>query len=174
MWVNKMRNSMKMTFLVLLILILYAPVIDCKTTGELTIQKGDIYTITLNENPSTGYTWSVTSSDGIEIFSEKLTPSKNCSPGATETREVKLQAVKTCKQAEGQSTEFTVSVIPSDGLKIFSDKLTPSKNCSERATGIREVKFQAVKTGKQSIMGKYQQPWKEVPIQSFKIAFNVV
>ena len=69
-----------------------------------------------------------------------------------------------------------MNVISSDGLKIFSDKLTPSTTCSRGATGTREVKFQAIKTGEQNIIGKYQQPWKKspVPIQSFRIEFNVI
>jgi len=151
------------------------PLADCKTIEELTIHKGDIYTITLNENPSTGYTWSVTSSDGLEIFSEKLTPSINCSLGSTGASEVKLQAVKTCGKNTGDKrTEFTVYVTPSAGLKIISEEPTPSINCSSRSIGIREVKFEAVKTGKQNITGKYQQVWNKLPIQSFEIAFNVV
>jgi predicted secreted protein len=62
----------------------------------------------------------------------------------------------------------------SDGLDKFSEKLTPSKSCSLGATGTRELKFQAVMTGKQAITGKYQQPQKKVPIKSFSIALNVI
>ncbi|MGB9929585.1 MAG: protease inhibitor I42 family protein [Methanosarcina sp.] len=174
MWANEMRNFMKIIFLVLLILIFYVSVGDCKTAEEVTIHKGDIYSITLNENPSTGYTWSVTSSDGLEIFSQKLTPSSNNSLGSAGTPKVKLHAVKTDNQTEAQNKEFSVSVISSDGLKIYSDKLILLTNCSLRAKGTREVKFQAVKTGKQNIIGKYQQPGKNLPIQNFKIVFNVI
>ena len=102
---------------------LCVPVTASKTSKETIIHKGDGYKVTLPENPRSGYTWSVTSSDGLEKLSEKLTPSKSCSFGAA---------------------------------------------------GTREVKFQAVKTGKQAIMGKYQQPHKKVPIKSFKIALNVI
>lgn len=179
MWVDEVRNPIKILVFTLIILIIYVPVIDCKPSGqvgEVTISKGDIYTITLNENPSTGFTWSITSSDGLEIFSQKLTPSTKSSTENIKISEVKLRPLEnTGKKTEAQNTEFTVSVIPSDGLKILSEKLTPpSKNCSSGTTGTREVKFEAVKTGKQTIEGKYQQPWKKLPIQSFRIIFNVV
>ena len=118
-----MRNSMKMMCLLLLILMLCVPVTASKTAKETTIHKGDTYKVTLNENPKTGYTWSVTYSDGLDKFSEKLTPSKSCSLGAT---------------------------------------------------GTRKLKFQAVKTGKQAITGKYQRPQKKVPIKSFSITLNVI
>src|SRR5665647_2707016 len=111
-----MRNSMKMMCLLLLILMLCVPVTASKTAKDTTIHKGDTYKVTLNENPKTGYTWSVTCSDGLDKFSEKLTPSKRT----------------------------------------------------------RELKFQAVKTGKQAITGKYQRPQKKVPIKSFSIALNVI
>ena len=114
---------MKMMCLLLLILMLCVPVTASKTAKEAIIHKGDGYKVTLNENPRSGYTWSVTSSDGLEKLFEKLTPSKSCSLGAT---------------------------------------------------GTREVKFQAVKTGKQAITGKYQRPQKKVPIKSFKIELNVI
>jgi predicted secreted protein len=118
-----MRKSMKMMCLLLLILMLCVPVTASKTAKETTIHKGDIYKVTLNENPKTGYTWSVAYSDGLDKFSEKLTPSKSCSLGAT---------------------------------------------------GTRELKFQAVKTGKQAITGKYQRPQKKVLIKSFSITLNVI
>jgi predicted secreted protein len=118
-----MRNSMKMMCLLLLILILCVPVTASKTAKETAIRKGDIYKVTLNENPRTGYTWSVISSDGLEKLSEKL---------------------------------------------------TPSKSCLVKATGTRELKFQAIKTGKQTITGKYQRPPKKVSIKSFSIALNVI
>ena len=178
MWVDETRILIKMFLLALLILMLYVPVADCKTfgeIGEITIHRGDIYTTTLNENPSTGYTWSITSSDGLEIFSEKLTPSTKGSTGNIKINEVKLQSLKNAgKKTEAQNTDCTVSVIPSDGLKILSEKLMPSTSCSSGATGTREVKFEAVKTGRQNLEGKYQQPWKKLPIQSFRIIFNVV
>ena len=88
---------------------------------------------------------------------------------------MKLKSLKNAeKETKTQNTELKVSVIPSDGLRILSEKLTPSTGCSSGATGTREVKFEAVKTGKQNIEGKYQQPWKKLPIQSFKIIFNVI
>jgi len=178
MWVDEVKNPIRILIFALIILLLFAPVIDCKTSGqpeEITIHKGDVYTITLNENPSSGYTWSITSSDGIEIFSEKLNPSTNDVIENIKISEVKLKSFKNAeKETETQNIELKVSVIPSDGLRILSEKLTPSTSCSSRATGTREVKFEAVKTGKQNIEGKYQQPWKKLPIQSFKIIFNVV
>jgi inhibitor of cysteine peptidase len=82
----------------LLILLLCVPVTAYETERGNTINKGDIYTITLNENPTTGYTWYVTCSDGFEELSEKLTPSTSHLLGASGTRELKFQAVNTGKQ----------------------------------------------------------------------------
>ena len=56
-----MRNSIKMIYLIFIILMLCVPVTASKTEKENTIHKGDIYTVTLNENPSTRYTWYVIS-----------------------------------------------------------------------------------------------------------------
>src|SRR5512145_2801057 len=97
MWVDEVRNPIKILVFTLIILIIYVPVIDCKPSGqvgEVTIGRGDIYTITLNENPSTGYTWSITSSDGLEIFSQKLTPSTKSSTENIKISEVKLRPLE--------------------------------------------------------------------------------
>ena len=56
-----MRNSIKMIYLIFIILMLCVPVTASKTEKENTIHKGDTYTVTLNENPSTRYTWYVIS-----------------------------------------------------------------------------------------------------------------
>ena len=63
-----------------------------KTAKETTINKGDTYKVTLNENPKTGYTWSVTCSDGLDKFSEKLTPSKSCSLGANRNPRIEISS----------------------------------------------------------------------------------
>ena len=77
---------------------LCVPVTASKTEKENTIHKGDIYTVKLNENPSTGYTWHVICSDGLEELSEKLTPSTSHFLGAAGIRENKFQAIKKGKQ----------------------------------------------------------------------------
>ena len=109
--------------LLLLILMLCIPVTASKTERENTINKGDIYTVTLNENPSTGYTWYVTCSDGFEELSEKLIPSTSHLLGAA---------------------------------------------------GTRELKFQAVNTGKQTIEAIYKRPWEKSPIKCLKFELNVI
>jgi predicted secreted protein len=89
---------MKRILLLSIIFTLAIPLAICQPSGEVAIHKGDIYVITLNEKPSTGYTWYLTYSDGLELMSEKLTPSTNRSSGATGTRELKLQAIQMGKQ----------------------------------------------------------------------------
>jgi predicted secreted protein len=121
--VNKMRNSIKIIYLIFIILMLCVPVTASKTEKENTIHKGGIYTVTLNENPSTGYTWYVICSDGLEELSEKLTPSTSHLLGAA---------------------------------------------------GIREIKFQAIKKGKQTIKAKYKRPWEKSCIKYLRFELNVI
>jgi len=118
-----MRNSIKMIYLIFIVLMLCVPVTASKTEKENTIHKGDIYTVKLNENPSTGYTWHVICSDGLEELSEKLIPSTSHLLGAA---------------------------------------------------GIREIKFQAIKKGKQTIKAKYKRPWEKSCIKYLRFELNVI
>jgi inhibitor of cysteine peptidase len=61
-----------------------------KSTTEVTIPQGDIYTISLNEDPSTGYKWTVTPSSGLKLLSDTL--------GSEGNRELKFRADQTGKQ----------------------------------------------------------------------------
>jgi predicted secreted protein len=54
------------------------------------VNKGDNYTISLNEEPSTGCKWTVTSSDGLKLLSDTLGPDGN--------RVLKFRADKTGRQ----------------------------------------------------------------------------
>lgn len=47
------------------------------TTTEATVNKGAIYTISLNEGPSTGCKWTVTHSNGLTLLSDTLSPEGN-------------------------------------------------------------------------------------------------
>ena len=64
--------------------------ITSKSTNEVTVAQGDIYTISLNEDPSTGYKWTVTPSSGLKLLSDTLV-----SEGK---RELKFRADQTGKQ----------------------------------------------------------------------------
>jgi len=56
----------------------------------------------------------------------------------------------------------------------LSEKLTPSTSHLLGAAGIREIKFQAIKKGKQTIKAKYERPWEKSPIKSSRIEINVI
>jgi predicted secreted protein len=61
-----------------------------KSTTEVTVPQGDIYTISLNEDPSTGYKWTVTPSSGLKLLSDTL--------DSAGKRELKFRADQTGKQ----------------------------------------------------------------------------
>src|SRR5665647_67516 len=48
---------------------------DVHTASEVTVYEGDFYTVIIYENPSTGYKWTVTSSSGLKLLSDKFIPS---------------------------------------------------------------------------------------------------
>ena len=60
-----------------------------KSTTEATVPQGDIYTISLNENPSTDYKWKVTHSSGLKLLSDTL---------SSGNRELKFRADQKGKQ----------------------------------------------------------------------------
>jgi len=41
-----------------------------KSTSEVTVKQGESYTVSLKEDPSTGYNWKVTHSDGLKLLSD--------------------------------------------------------------------------------------------------------
>ncbi len=48
-----------------------------KSTSQATVNQGAIYTISLNEGPSSGYKWTVTSSSGLKLLSDTLSSEGN-------------------------------------------------------------------------------------------------
>jgi predicted secreted protein len=43
-----------------------------KSTSVVTVKQGECYSISLNEDQSTGYKWTVISSSGLKLLSDKL------------------------------------------------------------------------------------------------------
>lgn len=51
--------------------------------NTITVHKGDTITLTLKENPSTGYAWKLITTAGLQIVSDKYVPPKSSVMGAT-------------------------------------------------------------------------------------------
>jgi predicted secreted protein len=65
--------------------------ITSKSTSVVTVKQGECYSISLNEDQSTGYKWTVVPSSGLKLLSDKLS-----SDGK---RELKFLAVQKGQQA---------------------------------------------------------------------------
>ncbi|HWQ67377.1 MAG TPA: protease inhibitor I42 family protein [Methanospirillum sp.] len=71
-------------------------VVDTKEPTPLKV--GDEMTISLKENPSTGYQWNVTVSGGLKIMNDTFVPPQEQQPGAGGEHQWTIQGVTTGNQ----------------------------------------------------------------------------
>ncbi len=68
-------------------------------TEYMEVKKGDNFTVRLDENPTTGYMWSIEASDGLVVLSDKYIPPQDESLiGAGNVHVWEIQAVETGTQ----------------------------------------------------------------------------
>ena len=68
-------------------------------SGSLVVvKKGEAFKVTLAENPSTGYSWNMSVSDGLEIMNDRYIPPAQHIPGRGGEHEWTIQAVKPGQQ----------------------------------------------------------------------------
>jgi len=87
----------------------------------VTINDGSTFSINLTENPSTGYSWNVSSTSGLTIINDTFTQGA-CMPGASGTHEWTIKAIGKGQQqftavykrpwepTMGNETTFTLNV----------------------------------------------------------------
>jgi predicted secreted protein len=65
--------------------------------GPLTVRRGDIVRVVLDENPTTGFRWTVAVSDEAHVaqLGSDLSPGSPARPGAGGRREIRFSAVAT-------------------------------------------------------------------------------
>lgn len=63
------------------------------TGNDSIILLGEIFTLRLEENPSTGYMWDLTLSDGLQILSDRYVPPTSNLPGSGRVHEWRIQGV---------------------------------------------------------------------------------
>ena len=86
-----------------------------KSITEVTVTQGDIYTISLNEDLSTGYKWTVTHSSGLKLLSDTLTSKGNrelkflASQKGKQT--IKADYIKSGEENINQNAEFVLDVV---------------------------------------------------------------
>ena len=67
-------------------------VVDERHAGaRVDVHTGDVVTVRLHENPTTGYRWAVDGADGLRLESDRNTPS-GTAPGAAGIRELGFRA----------------------------------------------------------------------------------
>jgi inhibitor of cysteine peptidase len=62
------------------------------------IKKGETFNVILAENPSTGYSWNMTVSDGLNVVSDRYIPPAQQIPGRGGRHEWTIQAIKPGQQ----------------------------------------------------------------------------
>jgi len=67
---------------------------DVNNGKFITLQKGQTFSLKLNENPSTGYAWQLYLSKGLKLISDEYIPSSSGALGAAGTHVWTIKAVK--------------------------------------------------------------------------------
>jgi inhibitor of cysteine peptidase len=94
-------------------------------TATVTVRRGNSIAVRLQENPTTGFTWNLTTSPGLQIVSDSYIPSdttgKLIGSGGTHVWEISalsvggqtIQAVyrRPWEQATGNETAFFLTVV---------------------------------------------------------------
>jgi len=96
-----------------------------QNTATVTVREGNSITVRLQENPTTGFTWNLGASPGLQVVSDSYIPSdttgKLIGSGGTHVWEISAQSVggqtihavyrRPWEQATGNETAFFLSVV---------------------------------------------------------------
>ena len=96
-----------------------------QNTTTVTVHQGTSITVRLQENPTTGFTWNLTTSPGLKVVSDSYIPSdttgKLVGSGGTHVWEISAQSVggqmiqavykRPWEQATGNETAFLLTVV---------------------------------------------------------------
>lgn len=67
---------------------------DSDNGKTITLKSGDTFTIRLDENPTTGYSWNMTADDGLQIVNDRYIPGASQAIGSGGYHEWTVKAVK--------------------------------------------------------------------------------